>query len=126
MVVVYYDLETTGLNNRERQKGVQIVSIGAVTENGATFHRYIIPTCEISRGATNIHGIYKEDGLLFKDGIIKQNALDPHSGLSCFMDWLASRNVKLLVNIISIIGNEKSRIFFSISGRSVPEARLCS
>ena len=74
MVVVYYDLETTGLNNQERQRGVQIVSIGAVTEYGATFHRYIIPTCEISEEATNVH-----------------------SGLTCFMDWLSSQNADCLV-----------------------------
>ena len=91
MVVVYYDLETTGLNNRNRQLGVQIVSIGAVTEFGATFHRYIKPTCRISTEASKIHGIYKENGFLLKNGIIKENALDPQSGLICFMDWLASQ-----------------------------------
>ena len=99
MVVVYYDLETTGLNTQERQRGVQIVSIGAVTEYGATFHRYIIPTCEISEEATNIHGIFKEGRLLFKDGVYKPNALDPHSGLTCFMDWLSSQNADCLVKV---------------------------
>ena len=89
MVVIYYDLETTGLNNFRRQRGVQIVSIGAVTEYGATFHRYIMPTCKISKGATNIHGIYKENGFLMKNGRVLENALDPQSGLICFIDWLA-------------------------------------
>ena len=99
MVVVYYDLETTGLNTQERQRGVQIVSVGAVTEHGATFHRYIIPTCEISERATDVHGIYKQNGLLFKDGILKQNALDPQSGLWTFMDWLSSQDAECLVKI---------------------------
>ena len=99
MVVVFYDLETTGLNNRKRHRGVQIVSIGAVTEYGATFHRYIIPTCPISVGATGVHGIELIDGRLFKDGVLKHNALDPHSGLSCFMEWLSSQNADCLVKI---------------------------
>ena len=98
MNLVYYDLETTGLNNRERQKGVQIVSIGAVTDSGATFHRYIVPTCGIESRASEIHGIYKEDGRLFKDGVLKQNALEPQSGISCFMDWLESQNGGILVS----------------------------
>ena len=73
MTIIYYDLETTGLNNQNRQRGVQIVSIGAVTEHGATFHRYIIPTCQISDGATAVHGIELINGRLFKNGDWKEN-----------------------------------------------------
>ena len=100
MVVVFYDLETTGLNNRKRHRGVQIVSIGAVTEYGATFHKYFMPTCEISEGATKVHGMYihKYIGLLFKEGLL-MDAVEPKSGLSCFMDWLSSQNADCLVNI---------------------------
>ena len=98
MVVVYYDLETTGLNNQERQRGVQIVSIGAVTEFGATFHRYIIPTCPISAEATNVHGIELIHGKLFKNGDWKENAVQPKDGLQLFMNWLDSKNAQCLVS----------------------------
>ena len=98
MTVIYYDLETTGLNNEERQRGVQIVSIGAVTEHGATFHRYIIPTCPISDKATDIHGIELIDGQLYKNDYLKENALDPKEGLQLFMNWLDSNNAECLVS----------------------------
>lgn len=92
--VVFYDVETTGLD-----RSAQIVSIGAVTQNGETFHIYIVPTCNINRRASEVHGIYKQNGHLFKDGILIRNALDPHSGLSCFMGWLESQSCKILVKI---------------------------
>ena len=98
MTVVYYDLETTGLNHYERQRGVQIVSIGAVTENGAQFHRYLIPTCGISEGATEVHGITKIDGEIYKNGWLKPNALRPRAGLQAFMDWLESEDAQCLVS----------------------------
>ena len=98
MTVIYYDLETTGLNNEERQRGVQIVSIGAVTEFGATFHRYIIPTCPISAGATDVHGIELIHGKLFKNGDWKENAVQPKDGLQLFMNWLDSKNAQCLVS----------------------------
>ena len=85
MTIIYYDLETTGLNNQNRHKGVQIVSIGAVTEHGSRFHRYIIPTCQITAEATAIHGIrLRKDRRLFKKRKWKQNALHPKDGLQLF------------------------------------------
>ena len=98
MTVIYYDLETTGLNNEERQRGVQIVSIGAVTEHGATFHRYIIPTCPISPEATNVHDIELIDGRLCKNGYWKDNAVQPKEGLQLFMNWLDSNDAECLVS----------------------------
>ena len=98
MTVIYYDLETTGLNNRGRQRGVEIVSIGAVTEFGATFHRYIEPPCDIDPEATAVHGISLIQGYLIKNGEWKENALDPKSGLQKFMDWLATNNANILVS----------------------------
>ena len=99
MTIIYYDLETTGLNNQNRHRGVQIVSIGAVTEHGSRFHRYIIPTCQITAEATAIHGIrLRKDGRLFKKRKWKQNALYPKDGLQLFMNWLDSKNAKVLVS----------------------------
>ena len=92
MTVIYYDLETTDLS-----KTSQIVSIGAVTEHGATFHRYLIPTCPISPRASQIHDITLEDGLLHKNGVWKRKALGQREGLQTFMDWLESKDAQCLV-----------------------------
>ena len=86
--VVYFDLETTGLNHRTQHSGVQIISIGAVTSRTQTFETYILPTCPISQSSSDIHGITLEDGeLVDKDGYILQ-AQDPQDGLMAFMEWL--------------------------------------
>ena len=98
MTIIYYDLETTGLNNENRQRGVQIVSIGAVTEHGSRFHRYLIPTCQISPEASSIHGIELINGRLFKNGDWKDNALRPKDGLQLFMNWLDSKDAQCLVS----------------------------
>ena len=112
MTVVYYDLETTGLNNENRQRGVQIVSIGAVTERGSTFHRYIIPTCKISAEATGIHGIkLRKNGRLVKNRKWKENALHPKEGLQKFMDWLDSKNAQCLVSYFTF--NKIPKLFDS-------------
>ena len=91
MIVVYYDLETTGLSNSKRHKGdlVQIVQIGAVTHYGQTFVQNIVPTCEISDGAIDVHGISKVHDKLFKNGRAL-DATDPQSGLKNFLAWIES------------------------------------
>ena len=97
MVVVYYDLETTGLNvNRD-----QIVSIGAVTENGDEFEEYVVPTCRIHKNATKVHGIAKDHR---NNRIYDVNTRyyidaddDPENVLRRFMTWLWDNNATFLV-----------------------------
>ena len=58
MKIVYYDLETTGVNHSEKHKDVQIIQIGAVVEGAdKVFSQYLVPTCEIDKDSTKIHGI---------------------------------------------------------------------
>ena len=97
MSVIYFDLETTGINNANGHRGVQILAIGAVSEYGATFHRYLYPECEIDPRATNVHGIQLTDGRLYKNGVLKQNAVDQITGLELFMDWLQDQDANCLV-----------------------------
>merc|ERR1719319_1314200 len=60
--IIYYDLETTGLNPRNKHKGVEILEIGAISEK-ETFQQYILPTKPIPVEATNVHGLFiKEKG----------------------------------------------------------------
>ena len=67
MKVVYYDLETTGVNHSEKHKDVQIIQIGAVVEGSAeTFSQYLVPTCEIDQDSIKIHGIsVSKTGLVY-------------------------------------------------------------
>ena len=97
MSKIYYDLGTTGFN-AGRQRNVEIVSIGAITETGATFHQHLIPHEDISQDATEIHGITKIDGEIYKNGCYISYAVDPEIGLQWFFDWLAFRNVRYLVS----------------------------
>ena len=96
--VVYFDLETTGLNHRTKHSGVQIISIGAVTSRNQKFETYILPTCPISQGSSNVHGITLDgDGdLVDKDGYVL-DAQDPEDGLMDFMEWLEEVSCEYLV-----------------------------
>ncbi len=90
MVVVFYDFETTHLDNKARHRGVQIVSIGAVTSSGkAKFKQHILPTIPISKRATEIHGLYKDHNgqLCNKDGDLV-DSVNPREGLNNFKNFL--------------------------------------
>ena len=96
--VVYFDLETTGSNHRTKHEGVQIISIGAVTSRRETFEIFIKPTCPISRGASNVHGItLDQDGDLVDEEGYVLDAEDPYDGLMMFMDWLDEVGCEYLV-----------------------------
>ncbi len=106
MVVVFYDLETTGINHKRRHAGVQILSIGAVTSNGYRFRTYMRPTCKISRSATAKHGlIFREDvdDLQRITDSQRMDAKDAIDGLEKFMAYLrrvstGGRNKIILVS----------------------------
>ena len=77
--IVFYDLETTGFGQ------AQIVGLGAVDTIGNTFHRYIVPTCSISPGASKVHGITKVKNELFIHGQKIRNPVHPNEGLGDFI-----------------------------------------
>ena len=96
MVVVYYDLETTGLNVQRDQ----IISIGAITENGDSFEKFIVPTCRIHKKATNIHGMAKDQRANRLYDVNTRYYIDaeyPEEVLEEFMNWLWSKNASVLV-----------------------------
>jgi len=88
MRLVFYDLETTGVNHHEKHKDVQILQIGAVVEeSGKTFSKYLIPTCDIDKESTKIHGISTTNsGLSLHGAPLKCTEMS--KGLSEFMSFL--------------------------------------
>ena len=96
-VVIFYDLETTNFKKENRHKDVQIVSIGAVNgKTGEEYHKYMVPTCAISPGASEINKIKKSgDGLTLRGTEVK--AGQPKEVLEDFMDWLDRQTMDFLV-----------------------------
>jgi hypothetical protein len=87
MEIVYYDLQTTGLN-----RDAQICSIGATTVDGKEFHQYMIPTCPIFKKATKVHGMtstgYYPLTKLFLHGNHVTDAVPAIVGLRRFLKFL--------------------------------------
>ena len=98
--IVYYDLETTGLNPRNKHKGVEIISIGAVSRKGERFLNFINPECSITAGATRINGFSHNHygDLVDRDGDVVESAKDPQEGLEDFLDWLQTVGCRYLVS----------------------------
>ena len=99
--IIYYDLETTGLNPRQKQKGIEILQLGAISDTiGETFQQYMLPTTPIPWTATNVHGLFlkKKEGetdwsslYIKEDGSSRKvDAVDKETGLKRFVDWLDS------------------------------------
>ena len=98
--IVYYDLETTGLKPLQGNRGVQIISIGAVTDRGQWFQNFINPTCAISSGASRINGLYHDSygDLVDSDGDDIEDVQTPYEGLGKFLDWLQNVGCRYLVS----------------------------
>lgn len=100
--IIFYDLETTGLNPRQKQKGIEILQLGAISDTlGETFQQYILPTTPIPYRATNVHGLFlkKKEGscseldwtslyIKYNGGSRKVDAVDKVTGLKRFIAWL--------------------------------------
>jgi len=102
-VHIYFDLETTGLNTRTSE----ILQIGAIHEDGSEFMRYIIPNGDIDEGASNVNGITKEYGSLYKDGESIEDAAKPYDGLQEFLEWIDDVNQE--GNRVILIGHNAKR-----------------
>lgn len=110
MEIIYYDLETTGLNPQNKQKGIELLEIGAISCTlGQTFQQYILPTTPIPGDATNVHGLFlkkKDDcsgewdyhSLYIKEkggGSRQVEAVDKVTGIQRFLAWLVSFQKKV-------------------------------
>ena len=102
MSLVYYDLETTGLNPPNHE-GIEIISIGAIiagSEEG--YEVFIHPEGGIQPGATNLNGFYKDQSgrLRNRQGELP-DAWTLKDGLTEFIGWLEEVDCRYLVSFIS-------------------------
>lgn len=90
--IVYFDLETTGIDHSTQHDGVQICSIAASTSNCSTVHKFkysLTPTCNFQTGATRLNGMKLIDGKLYKHNQPVKNAVSMKKGLQKFMEWIS-------------------------------------
>merc|ERR1711862_499699 len=91
--VIFFDLETTGIDWETQHEGIQICSIFAsiyVKEGEPkTFLAYIKPTCEFQPDASKVNGMSMSgDGHLVKRGTIVRTALHPNLALRDFLEFI--------------------------------------
>ena len=90
--IVYFDLETTGIDHSTQHDGVQICSIAASTSNCSTVHKFkysLTPTCNFQTGATRLNGMKLIDGKLYKHNQPVKNAVNIKIGLKKFLEWIS-------------------------------------
>ena len=125
MKVIYYDLETTGLRPMTGPNGVEIVQIGAVckhTRNKKTqeLDIYLVPNGRISPGATQVHGLTRDE--LIGDLLDRKysNVFRPQEGLQEFMNFLEEQreydNEKIL--LVSNFKKKNVLFLFIVAGMS--------
>ena len=85
-LVCYFDFETTGLNH-PTEKGVGIVSIGAILGN-KEFHRFMFPRYPINPKASEIHGIVKDGDKLLLNGTPICNVSSAEDGIKAFFKFI--------------------------------------
>ena len=95
--IVYYDIEGTGTNSKQKQEGIGIISIGAVTASGNEFKTFMLPTVPISESATAVHGMTVQHGKLIDKNGQEIATESPDIGLKNFLDFLENSNCKYLV-----------------------------
>ena len=77
-LLVFFDLETTGLN-LEEDEIVQIAAL-ANTPQSEQFSVFVLPNVEMTEGASNVNGITIQNGHLVRNGRVLPST-DMKSGL---------------------------------------------
>ena len=99
---VFFDLETSS----KYPTTAETIEIGAVTENGDEFNRYINPVGRIDPDATRYHDIGQRDGrLTFKGEIIQSGVGTPEKTLKAFINFLRDANDGAPVTLVAYNGN---------------------
>ena len=111
--IVFYDMETNGLNKNkdQKQEGVEICSIAAYYPTGrklTNYKGYIIPTKPIEFQASQINGFTLNDDDLYHHGNVVKDALPAKDGLEAFIKFLKENVVndgdaKIKIVLVSTI-----------------------
>ena len=96
-LLVFFDLETTGLN-LEEDEIVQIAAL-ANTAQSEEFSVFVLPNVEMTEGASNVNGITIQNGELVRNGRVLPST-DMKSGLKVvyhfiIIPYLQYSNVQL-------------------------------
>ena len=87
--IVYFHMETTGLDPDSRHADVQICSIAAYYQSAKkSFSQHLIPTCLVDPAATKINKFKVVNGVLFHSGRKPKDALPTKDGLEEFVRFL--------------------------------------
>ena len=115
-ILVYFDLETTGIDHSTQHEGVEICSIAASTRVKkdlkclSHFKSFLTPTCHFQIGATRLNKMKLTDGKLYKQvstSKYKQvrNAVNIKEGLQNFLEWLSDLLNEQTVDKIVLVRN---------------------
>ena len=90
--VIFFDLETTGIDPKTQHDGIQICSMAASTyaKEGEPkkFLAYVKPTCAFQPKASEINGMTMEGDNLMKKGKKVETALLLRNGLQDFLTFI--------------------------------------
>ena len=106
--VIVFDLETTGL-----ESNCDIISIGAIAVNwedgvelnGGRYEGHIVPRMGIPSDTTQVNGFTKENGLLYKNGEIVEDAVNPREGMQRFAEFLNNPDFRYLGRVYLLAHN---------------------
>ena len=88
-LLVFFDLETTGLNTKEDE----IVQIAALAWPGSEeFSVFVLPNVEISEGASNVNGMTIQYGQLVRNGRVLRST-DIRSALKVILKLLHFQSI---------------------------------
>ena len=104
-LLVFFDLETTGLN-LEEDEIVQIAAL-ANTDESEEFSVFVLPSVEISEGASNVNGMTIQYGQLVRNGRVLRST-DIRSALKVVFKLF---NFNLLWAIISLVTDTSATLF---------------
>ena len=90
--VIFFDLETTGVDPRTQHDGIQICSMAASTYakegEAKKFLAYVKPTCAFQPRASEINGMTMKGDNLMKHGEVVETALSLRNGLQDFLTFI--------------------------------------
>ena len=104
--IVFFDLETTGIDHSTQHEGVEICSIAASTRSKKRhFKSFLTPTCNFQIGATRLNGMKLTDGKLYKHNEPVRNAVNIKKGLQNFLEWVSDLINEQTVDKIVLVRN---------------------